>query len=96
MAVRPPILPSTAIAFSAAAVVVGLLLLNGGLDLKRSGMTLFEGLSLLAGVLAIAAIIRHQPRLVWWAATGVFALTAVVLAVMVRYQLGCAERGACF
>lgn len=96
MSARLPILASAAIACGFAALFVGLLLLNGGVQLTRSGRTLFEGLSLLGGVLAVAAIIRNRPRPIWWAAAGVFGLAAVILAAMVRYQLGCAENGACF
>lgn len=96
MSARPPILASAAIALSVAALVVGLLLLNGGLLLTRSGRAWFEGLCLAGGALGVAAIIRHRPQPAWYGAAAAFGLAALVLAVMVRYQLGCAEQGACF
>lgn len=85
-----------AIASGAAALVLGLLLLNSGAPINGNLIRAFQGLSLLGALLLALCIFRSAHRAVWIiiALGYVLAISAVML--LVQYQFGCATAGKCF
>jgi hypothetical protein len=89
-------LAGAAMASGAAALLLGLLMLNGLVPMTGPLKLAFEGISFL-GALLLAVCIVRSTRKARWTITLLGYLTAVsVLVVLVQYQFGCATAGKCF